>query len=139
MRDHDALIRFLQDRASFAFGFDWREPRTQDCFRLVMEGAQAQTGEDRWADVRGRWTSERGAARAILKFGPTLADVLDKRFARVAPALAMRGDIGAITGPKGLTLGIIEGHSVAYCAERGGLERRPRTELELAWSVEGGV
>jgi hypothetical protein len=97
--------------------------------------ALAQTGRDLLAGVPG-WRS-RKQARAIAEAEGGLEAALDARLPRIAPALAQRGDIAALPDPLfGLRLMVIEGATLVGPGARG-LERLPRREMTLAWSVIG--
>src|SRR3546814_3100758 len=60
---------------------------------------------------------------------------MDRRMARVAPALAMRGDIAGVPDPlTGLRLMVVEG-AMLVGPGAAGLERQPRCAMTIAWDV----
>lgn len=68
-----------------------------DCALYAADCVQACTGTDPAADLRGRYSTERGAARLIRRVAGEggLAALASARLgAEIAPALAIRGDVG---------------------------------------------
>lgn len=130
-RDHAALIAVIEARAARPFG--WKNGR--DCVSFAAACVKAQTGQNPLAGVP-RWRS-RAAAGAIAEAQGGLEAALDARFARVALALAQRGDIAGLPDPLfGVRLMVIEGETLVGPGARG-LERLPRSAMTLAWSIDG--
>lgn len=79
---------------------------THDCCAFAAGAVQAMTGVDPMPEFRGRYSSARGSALALRRFGAgTLAATLDGKIAAVAPALAHRGDVVMSAGLLGICLG----------------------------------
>ncbi len=133
IRDHIALIETIEARAGR--GFRWR--RGRDCVSFAAACIHAQTGRDPLADVP-RWRT-RDEALAVVADEGGLEAAVDARLARVAPALALRGDIAGLPDPLlGVRLMVIEGETLVGPGARG-LERLPRSQMTIAWSATGGA
>lgn len=129
MRDFDALLRFIADRANTPFG--WEQPN--DCVSFANKAGQAQTGRSHLG--RLRWKSKDGARRVIEREGGIEA-AMDKRLRRIAPALAQRGDVAGVPDTQfGLRLMIVEGATLVGPGSRG-LRRSPRGDMVAAWSFD---
>src|SRR3546814_1602011 len=127
-RDIEALILLIEDRAALSFG--WRGKR--DCAGFAAAAIEAQTGVDVLAGLS--W-STRGGALAVLDAEGGMETAMDRRMARVAPALAMRGDIAGVPDPlTGLRLMVVEG-AMLVGPGAAGLERQPRCAMTIAWDV----
>lgn len=131
-RDPAALVAYLDAAADRPFA--WGR-RGNDCVSFAARAVKAQTGQTIASMVGDlRWAGARGAVRALAKAG-SLETVLDRRFARIPPALAARGDIGAVPDERfGLRLMIVEGATLAGPGDRG-IRREPRAALVAAWSI----
>lgn len=128
-RDLDGLLAFLDARARMPFAFG---KRRNDCASFIAGAVKAQTGRDPFRGIS--WTSERGARRVAAREGGLVA-AMDARFARIAPAMAQRGDIAGVEDPGfGARLMIVEGETLAGPGTRG-MERNPRAAMTLAWSA----
>lgn len=129
-RNRTALIEAIEARRLSRFR--WR--RGRDCVSFAAACVQAQTGRDVLADL-GSWTNLR-EVKAMLEAQGGLEAALDARFDRVPPALAQRGDIAGLPDARfGIRLMVIEGDMLVGPATRG-LERLPRSEMTIAWSIE---
>lgn len=140
-RDLLGLLRFLEERACmpFAFGRDGN-----DCVAFAGGAVEAQTGVDPLADLQWSTIEE---ARALLKAEGGMRAALDRRFRRVPPAMAQRGDIAGVAcasfvpaaaGQPGRGFGtrlmVVEGDTLAGPGERG-IRRMPRAAMAAAWSA----
>ncbi len=129
-RDVDALIGFLADRSGMPFR--WGRGRN-DCVAFSAKAAKVQTGIDPLGDLQ--WKSRR-EARALMKRLGGLEKAVDDRLPRIAPAMAMRGDIAGVEDPElGIRLMVVEGATLAGPGARG-LERLPRAMMVAAWSID---
>jgi len=129
VRDYEALHAYAAShmRTPFAWG-------EHDCVLFAAGAVQAQTGLDRLAGYRGRWTSARGAARVLASLGGLQAAV-DSVLTPIAPAMAQRGDVAGWLDQDGrLQLAIVEGDAVMGPG-LAGLERLPRSVMIRAWSA----
>ena len=133
IRDIDALYRFIAERE--AVPFTWGR-RANDCVSFAIGAAMAQGAADPLAGtlVDGApidWTDEASADVAIEAVGG-LQTAFDARFASIAPAMAQRGDIGAVTAGNRMILVVIEGDMVVGPGPTG-LHRLPRRAVAMAW------
>lgn len=133
MRNLDALYRFLVERE--AMPFVWGR-RANDCVSFAIGAAIAQGAADPLAGVMvGQdeidWHDEASAEAAIDAVGG-LETAFSARFARIAPAMAHRGDLGAVLAGNRLIMMVVEGDMLAGPRpER--LQRLPRRAMRLAW------
>lgn len=129
-RDLEALFRFLADRASMPF----RPGRNRnDCVSFSAKAAEAQTGGNPLGDLR--WSSLREGRQLLATLGG-LEQAVDDRLARIAPAMAQRGDIGAIPDDRfGLRLMVVEGATLVGPGALGNA-RVPRAAMVAAWSLD---
>lgn len=137
MRDMDGLIAFVEGRATMPF--DWGRTKN-DCISYGLGWVQAQTGVDLLAGSGLRWRTALGAKRVIDRLGG-LERAIDDYLQRVEPSMAQRGDVGLIRSEganalAGFTLVGIEGDTVVGPGLLGS-ERRSRSGLVIAWSIEG--
>jgi hypothetical protein len=130
MRDIDALLQYLADRAFMPH--EWGRT-ANDCMSFPAGAVKAQTGKD---PARGlKWKSQATGLSLLKKLGG-VEKVLDARFERIPSALAKRGDIGIIPDPDlGVHPVIVEGATVCLPGERG-LRRHPRSAMTAAWDIE---
>ena len=127
-RNHDAWLAEMARRARMPF--DWRR---NDCARYAAACVKAQTGRNALHGLR--WASKAGAARVLLRLGGMEAAV-DARLTRIAPAMAMRGDVAGVFDPDfGVSLMIVEGATLVGPGETGE-KRLPRAAMIMAWSAE---
>jgi hypothetical protein len=136
LRNHDALIALLGERLNTPFG--WRPGGDeQDCCSFAFDAAWVQTGLDVWAGERRRYSTARGAAMVIKRYG-SIAAIADARFERVAAALARRGDIALVESGRGageMSLAIVEGGTLVAPGVSG-LVRLPRATMLAGWDIE---
>jgi hypothetical protein len=127
-RDIEALIETIE--AHQQRPFRWR-PGSDCTFALTC--AKAQTGRDILADI-APWRTRR-EARAVASALGGFEAALDARLVRIPPALAQRGDIAGLPDRLfGVRLMVVEGATLVGPGTRG-LERLPRGEMVMAWSV----
>jgi hypothetical protein len=126
-RDIPALLEFINSRQTMPYW--WGE---NDCATFVGGAVNAATGKD---PLKGlRWSSQAGAMRVLKREGGMEA-ALDKRFKRVAPSMAKRGDIAGVPDPVlGIHPMIVEGEKLVAPGD-GGNKRIPRRAMVVAWSV----
>lgn len=125
-----ALIGAIEAASRRAFG--WRGQR--DCVSFAGRCIKAQTGRDPLAGLP-RWRTRR-EARAVAEAQGGLEAAIDKRLARIAPAMAQRGDIAGLPDRLfGVRLMVVEGETLVSPGTRG-LERAPRSAMIMAWSAD---
>lgn len=129
VRDYNALVAYLDARmrAPFAWG-----RQANDCISFAAGAAQAQTGGD-FLDGLPNWTTHRGALRVLKRFGGLEAAV-SSRLQTIAPAQALRGDLGLVMAQTGPALMVIEGATLVGPGLQGAV-RRPRADMLRAWSL----
>lgn len=128
MRDLAAFFALAERRSHIPF--NWRGGRC--CVSFMARAVQAQTG----IDPRGtlKWNTRREALQVVKGEGGLIA-AMDRRFDRIPPAMANRGDIAGIPDRLfGVRLMMIEGETLVGPGKRG-LERQPRAEMTIAWDT----
>lgn len=131
IRLHDYLVA----TATAVFGYDHsRNPEHLDCCVFASGAVEALTGQDPIPEFRGRYSTEFGAQRALLKYGAgTLEATLDAKFEERGVAFARRGDLVFSQGAVGLCLGAT-GRFLTE-ADGGGFHDVPRAEWAKSWSI----
>lgn len=125
-----------EDRLSAYLAEMFDEPHawgTNDCVMFGAGAAEAQTGVDPAAEFRGRYRSFAGAQQVLRPHG-TVADIIDHKFRRIAPAFAQRGDLVMAQD----SVGVVIGADALFPGEEGdreGLVRLPRATWTRAWKV----
>ena len=127
MRDLSSLAAYIAAReaAPFAWG-------SNDCVTFAAGAVLALTGRDPLADLPP-WNSERAALIGLKRRGGLIAAV-SSVLAEIAVAHAHRGDIGAVMGPDGPFLMVIEGMTLVGPGIDG-LFRHRRDALIYVWSA----
>ncbi|MEW7867465.1 DUF6950 family protein [Aeromonas diversa] len=104
-RHPDWQARLLSHiEAAMGRPFVWGQ---SDCCLFTADACAAVSGVDPAADYRGRYTTEIGARRVLLKQHGSIAAVLDDHFDRIPVTMAQRGDAALFDGEAGDTAGII--------------------------------
>jgi hypothetical protein len=131
-RDIPALLDFIDSRGGVphAWGRD-----ANDCVSFVAGAVEAQTGRNPLG--RLRWSDKASGLRTIARLGG-LEKAFDARFLRIPPAMAQRGDIGAVADSDlDLHPMIVEGDKLVGPGERGN-RRLPRALMIAAWRATEG-
>lgn len=129
VRDHNALVAYIgaRMRAPFAWG-------ANDCVTFAAGAVRAQTGRDPLGAIAARWSTARGAAHVLRKFGGMEAAV-SSVLPPIAPAMAARGDVAGWLDAQGrLQLAIVEGQTLVGPGEAG-IVRLSRSAMVKAWSA----
>lgn len=126
------LSTFISENANRQF--EWGR---WDCCLFAADAVKAITGEDLAADFRGRYKTERGALRALKKYGKgaikeTLASKLGTE---KTPLQATRGDIALVDRPGGDAAGVVSGVAIIVITPEG-MAQIPITAAKVVWSVE---
>jgi hypothetical protein len=132
-RDIAALIALIEARSALRF----RWTRGRECVGFSGACAHAQTGVDPLAGLPS-WRTRREAL-AVADAEGGLEAAVDRRLARIAPAMAQRGDIAGVPASGsdrrfGIRLMVVEGDTLVAPGARG-LERLPRAAMKMAWSI----
>ena len=133
IRDHHALIPFLEDREDWLFGYD-PAPRTHDCARYADAGVAAVFGVHPLRAFVSQWTTHRGARRVLRRHGgmaAAVSEVMDP----IDPTQAGRGDVGMLADAQ---LVLFDGDGVVGLRPERGLVRLPRAHAVRAWTVKAG-
>lgn len=136
-RDIEALVEAIEQRLDrpHAWGLTGNDP-----LAFVAAAVRAQTGRKPFG--RTRWTSRPGLMRLLERArGPdrpadcAMQAMLDRHFARVSPAMAMRGDIAGVADDDyGIAPMIVEGPTLVGPGPAG-QRRLPRRAMLIAWSI----
>lgn len=129
-RNSTALVEIIEARSRRAFR--WHSGR--DCVSFAGACVAAQTGYDPLADLP-RWRTRAEGLAIATELGGLEAAVDARLGDRVAPALALRGDVAGLPDRLfGVRLMIVEGETLVGPGRRG-LERLPRSAMTIAWSA----
>jgi len=106
-----------------------------DCCLWVADAVQVMTGTDFADAFRGKYSSRRGAAAALRKYG---GGTLDESIPlpTVGVAYAQRGDVMLVQTDDGPALGLCMGELTAVKAKHAGIVYVRSYSCRLAWSVE---
>lgn len=106
-----------------------------DCLLTVADAVEAVTGQDPAARIRGKYSSEIGAAKLMRRRGCADAEmVLAKLFLPVGRLLAQRGDVGTVERGGVIAAGYVTEYGFAVKTDRG-LEFLPQTEIRSAFKI----
>jgi hypothetical protein len=130
----EAFLRAEKDRA-----FVWGE---RDCALFAADAVLALTGVDHAAAFRGRYSSARGALRALKVYGRgTLEATVAEKLGPVVvnPRVLQRGDLAAFgaEGEFGCGLGVVDlsGRSFIALSLIAGLMSMPLAAAVCGWRV----
>jgi hypothetical protein len=128
-RNVDALIAFFDSRQNAPHEIG-RE--NNDCAGYALAAVEAQTGVKVAPNLK--WSTTRGIAGLIKRYG-SLEAAFDAHFDRIAPAQAMRGDIGGVPDEQfGIHPMIVEGMTLVGPGDQGN-RRLKRAAMTVAWSA----
>ena len=123
------FVAFLTARAQMPFAWG-----SNDCCTFAADCAEAITGTDPMADLRG-YDSEIGAGRVLVRAGVESFEALvASRFDEVPIGMARRGDLALVMQGNEAGLMVVEGDLLAGPSETG-LKRVPRDRMIRAWRV----
>lgn len=108
-----------------------------DCLLTVGDAIEAVTGTDLLAPYRGRYKTEKGAARLMRRNGCETVEDVFRAFFSLPPVgrlLAQRGDVGVVMQGGEPTAGYVTDQGFAAKGERG-LVFHPVTEIVAAFKV----
>lgn len=127
--DVTALHAFVDSRQAVPHAWG-RE--ANDCVGFALASVEALTGARIAPEVT--WSDRDEALRTIARFG-SIEAAFDAHFERVAPALAMRGDIGGVIDAEfGIHPMIVEGSTLVGPGDAGN-RRLSRKAMTIAWSA----
>lgn len=112
---------------------------THDCCLFAADCANAITGIDAAASLRGTYSNE-GQATALVETNGGLASLVSSvcsgaGWLRITPKQAQRGDIVCYSENDSPALGICVGSQCAFLSPSG-ITFRPLTKCSTAWRVE---
>ncbi|WP_312838456.1 DUF6950 family protein [Pantoea piersonii] len=111
--------------------FSWGE---HDCCLFAADCVEAMCGEDFAAEFRGKYDSETGAKKALLRGGGSLERVLARFLDEVSPSLIQRGDVAVVENAGRRCAGVFYGGSVWVPGDNGLVSLRGN--LLSAWRVK---
>lgn len=125
------LIEYLRSCEKKPF-----EPGVHDCALFAADVILSQTGYDPAAAYRGKYSTLEEGFELIQKDGfKTHLDLADSLMARIHPSHAETGDIVAVPGDGGSSLGVLTGAHVRVLLPAG-LAVLPRRRILAAWSLK---
>lgn len=95
------LSEYIEEKAKEEF--KWGKC---DCALFAANWCAVSVGKDPASEFRGKYKTEIGAKRALLKYG-NIIETLDKNFKQVNPNFAQKGDLCICKLDLGLTVGIV--------------------------------
>lgn len=108
---------------------------TSDCLITVADAIRAVLGVDLAQTIRGKYTTEIGAAKLLKRRKyQTVEDALADRFPIIGRLSALRGDVGVYERQGVLCAGYVTEYGFAVKAEHG-LEFVPQTDIKTAFRV----
>lgn len=111
-------------------------PGEHDCALFAAGGVEAMTGEDFGAGYRGRYKTLAGGYRLLKKQGfDNHADLAASIFEEIHPSRAMVGDIAAIDGEGGISLGVVQGEAILALTPDGRIAAVPLLSARRAFRV----
>lgn len=131
IRDHHALIAFLEDREDWRFGYG-PSLRTHDCARFADGGVAAVFGVNPLRAFASQWTTRQGARRVLRRHGG-MASAVSEVMAPIDLTLAGRGDVGMLQDEQ---LVLFDGDGLVGLRPDRGLIRLPRAHAVRAWTVK---
>lgn len=96
--------------------FSWGK---NDCCLFAADCVEAMCGEDFANEFRGKYDSETGAKKALLRGGGSLERVLGRFLDEVSPTMIQRGDVAVVENAGRRCAGVFYGGSVWVPGESG--------------------
>lgn len=126
------LAAFLADEKPFVWG-------SRDCCLFAADAVLCITGIDPAIDFRNRYTTAKGAARVLKKYGGLKGAVeritMDHGMMEVPVALAQRGDVVLIDSPAGDALAVVNLKGGVTAQGPDGLTHHGVSTARRAWRV----
>lgn len=132
-RDFDALIAFIEARATMPFAWG-----PNDCVTFAAGAVEAMTGVDRIPQAiisKARWTTALDAAKRLARIGGLEGAMAQAGCVEIPPAMAHRGDVALLDIEGRQSLCIFEGDLIVGPGVNG-LVRQTRANAVRAWSVD---
>ena len=134
MRNKDwpeKLVTYLQENLDTPFKWG-----TFDCCLFAANAVHAMTGKDFAEPFRGKYTTEKGAAKALIKYGNgDIKSTLNAIFGPLKPRLnAGRDDLVLVETDTGDALGVVASGKI-WVATLNGLATMPLNRALGCWSV----
>lgn len=130
-------VRDWQSRLADCLAERMRRPFVwgqQDCVLFAADCVEAVLGEDPAADVRGTYSTARGASRVLRQRGGLAAIAAAALGSEIAPQLAQPGDVGLLSNAGQPCLGVWGG-GAWYAPGADGLTSFPLESATRAWRV----
>lgn len=114
-----------------------------DCCSMPCEAASKITGVDPWAHSRGRYKTERGAARVIRRAGGfiQMVEKIMSDYPEAPISFARRGDILLVVDAEivesgsDAMLALCLGHDMGYVSRDRGFRLLPFNRASRAWRI----
>ena len=107
-----------------------------DCVRLACGWVKLWTGQDILPELRD-WSCKASGLRALSATGQTIKENVDGFLGHSVPVPNARwGDIVAIETRPFDTLGIHDGGTAIFIAQKIGLQRLPLSRCDFAWRIK---
>ena len=111
-------------------------PGEHDCALFAAGAVEAMTGDDFGADYRGRYKTLAGGYRRLKKLGfESHADLAASILEEIHPSRAMVGDLAAVDGDGGISLGIVQGEGILVLNPEGRIGAVPLLTARRAFRV----
>lgn len=130
-------LRDWQSRLQACLAERWAQPfawGAQDCALFAADCADACTGVDPAADLRGTYSDAAGAARVVAELGGLAAIAAARMGPEIAPALAQPGDIGLVLNDGRECLAVCTG-GMWHAPGAAGLCALPMAQAQRAWRL----
>ena len=127
----EKLVNYLLDNLDTPF--EWG---TFDCCLFAANAVREMTGKDFAAPFRDKYTTEKGAAKALIKYGQgDIKSTLNAIFGPLKPRLkAGRGDLVLVETDTGDALGVVASGKI-WVSTFDGLATIPLERALGCWSV----
>lgn len=111
------------------------EDGVHDCALFLASGVEAQTGVDFAAPFRGKYSTAKGAVRALKRYGAgDLASTIAAALPEIDPGDASHGDAVIFDQPNGLTCGFVLPSNIVSLSPNG-LRYPSKDVVERAFKV----
>ena len=122
------LYKSLDNQSPFVWG-------QSDCCLFAADAVKAMTGTDPAKEFRGRYKSEKGAARILARLGGLRKAIGSVMSEEINPLLAQRGDIVLLNNSGREIAGVIKSRGQISAKGVSGVIELPIRDAVCAWRV----